>query len=136
MCHPSLKKTIIRSSYNIHCQIICEVVIEVVIVLTSSFSKKAFVRAFSLKMPNDINPKFQHQKVKNHTTSKLLNPIIFAIKLQQILQQDCKIYIYIYIYLFDKSRFPSSSSPIGAKLLADSTPNRLVISVNLSMILV
>ena len=58
MCHPSLKKTIIRSSYNIHCQIICEVVIEVVIVLTFSFSKKAFVRAFSLKMPNDINPKF------------------------------------------------------------------------------
>ena len=58
MCHPSLKKTIIRGSYSIHCQIICEVVIEVVIVLTFSFSKKAFVRAFSLKMPNDINPKF------------------------------------------------------------------------------
>ena len=53
-----LKKLIIRGSYNIHCQIICEVVIEVVIVLTFSFSKKAFVRAFSLKMPNDINPKF------------------------------------------------------------------------------
>ena len=33
-------------------------------------------------------------------------------------------------------KFVTSSSPIGAKLLANSTPNRLVISINLSMILV
>ena len=61
-------------------------------------------------MSNGINPKFQHQKVKKHTTSKLLNPIIFAIQLQWAardsspLQQDCK--KKIQEYLFNKTRFP------------------------------
>ena len=38
--------------------------------------------------------------------------------------------------LYCYHKFVTSSSLIGAKLLADSTPNRLVISINISMILV
>ena len=49
-----------------------------------------------------------------------------------LLSQVCHKFITDWV-LYCCQKFVTSSSPIGAKLLADSTPNRLVISVNLSL---
>ena len=37
------------------------------------------LRAFSLRIVNAINAKFQHQVCKKHTLSRIINPINFAI---------------------------------------------------------